>query len=37
MVTEARETGSLVGSDKDEGTAVYGADDTKIGSIERAS
>ena len=35
MVTEARETGSLIGSDKVEGTAVYGADDKKIGSIER--
>ncbi|SHL44075.1 PRC-barrel domain-containing protein [Bradyrhizobium lablabi] len=35
MVTEARETGSLIGSDKAEGTAVYGADDTKIGKIER--
>ena len=35
MVTETRETGSLIGSDKVEGTAVYGADDTKIGSIER--
>ena len=35
MVTEARETGSLIGSDKVEGTAVYGAGDTKIGSIER--
>src|SRR5882762_5231852 len=35
MVTEERETGSLIGSDKVEGTAVYGADDTKIGSIER--
>jgi hypothetical protein len=35
MVTEARETGNLIGSDKVEGTAVYGADDTKIGSIER--
>jgi hypothetical protein len=32
---EARETGSLIGSDKVEGTAVYGAGDTKIGSIER--
>ena len=32
---EARETGSLIGSDKVEGTAVYGANDTKIGSIER--
>jgi PRC-barrel domain len=34
-VTEARETGSLIGSDKVEGTAVYGANDAKIGSIER--
>ena len=30
-----RETGSLIGSDKVEGTAVYGANETKIGSIER--
>src|SRR6266699_5675 len=35
MVTEARETVSLIGSDKVEGTAVYGANDKKIGSIER--
>src|SRR3989440_2908099 len=35
MVTEARETGSLIGSDKVEGAAVYGANDSKIGSIER--
>jgi hypothetical protein len=35
MVTESRETGSLIGSDKVEGTAVYGANDTKIGSIDR--
>ncbi len=35
MVTEARETGTLIGSDKVEGTAVYGVDDKKIGSIER--
>ena len=35
MVTEVRETGTLIGSDKVEGTAVYGADQTKIGSIER--
>ena len=35
MVSESRETGSLIGSDKVEGTAVYGANDTKIGSIER--
>lgn len=30
-----RETGNLIGSDKVEGTAVYGADREKIGSIER--
>jgi hypothetical protein len=35
MVMDVRETGSLIGSDKVEGTAVYGADDNKIGSIER--
>jgi hypothetical protein len=35
MVTEVRETGSLIGSDKVEGTAVYGAGDSKIGHIER--
>jgi hypothetical protein len=35
MVTEARETGNLIGSDKVEGTAVFGPDDQKIGSIER--
>ena len=35
MVTEARETGTLIGSDKVEGTAVFGPNDTKIGSIER--
>ena len=32
---DEREYGNLIGSDKVEGTAVYGADDTKIGSIER--
>jgi hypothetical protein len=32
---EERETTSLIGSDKVEGTAVYGADQKKIGSIER--
>ena len=32
---ETRETSSLIGSDKVEGTAVYGADEQKIGSIER--
>jgi hypothetical protein len=35
MVAETREFGNLIGSDKVEGTAVYGADDRKIGSIER--
>ena len=33
--TEKRETVSLIGSDKVEGTAVYGADSKKIGNIER--
>jgi hypothetical protein len=32
---DQREFGNLIGSDKVEGTAVYGADDSKIGSIER--
>jgi hypothetical protein len=32
---ETRETASLIGSDKVEGTAVYGADQQKIGEIER--
>ena len=35
MANEERETVSLIGSDKVEGTAVYGADDKQIGSIER--
>jgi hypothetical protein len=35
MVTETKETGTLIGSDMVVGTAVYGAGDTKIGSIER--
>jgi hypothetical protein len=35
MAMDDRETGNLIGSDKVEGTAVYGADDNKIGSIER--
>ena len=34
-VTDSRETANLIGSDKVEGTAVYGADRSKIGSIER--
>ena len=32
---DTRETVSLIGSDKVEGTAVYGADESRIGSIER--
>jgi len=32
---EERETYSLIGSDKVEGTAVYGADGEKIGRVER--
>lgn len=35
MAAEIRETGTLIGRDKVEGTAVYGADRQKIGSIER--
>jgi hypothetical protein len=35
MALESRETGNLIGSDKVEGTAVYGADSEKIGTIER--
>jgi PRC-barrel domain protein len=35
MATAEKEAGNLIGSDKVEGTAVYGADDAKIGSIER--
>lgn len=35
MATANRETYSLIGSDKVEGTNVYGADGQKIGSIER--
>ncbi len=31
-----RETHSLIGSDKVDGTAVYGADQKKIGTVERA-
>jgi hypothetical protein len=35
MAVDESETGTLIGSDKVEGTAVYGADSRKIGSIER--
>jgi hypothetical protein len=34
-VDSRRETVSLIGSDKVEGTAVYGADRRKIGSVQR--
>jgi hypothetical protein len=34
-VDDRRETVSLIGSDKVEGTAVYGKDDRKIGSVQR--
>ena len=34
-VDTRRETVSLIGSDKVEGTAVYGADNRKIGSVQR--
>jgi len=35
MLLEAQETVSLIGSDKVQGTAVFGPDGQKIGSIER--
>jgi hypothetical protein len=35
MTDSRRETVSLIGSDKVEGTAVYGGDSKKIGKIER--
>src|SRR5215475_10212444 len=35
MAIEARETASLIGSDKVEGTPVYDAKGERIGSIER--
>lgn len=34
-MSDERETAGLIGSDKVDGTAVYGADGEKIGSIER--
>ena len=34
-VDSRRETASLIGSDKVEGTTVYGGDDQKIGSVQR--
>ena len=35
MANESGETSMLIGSDKVEGTDVYGSDGSKIGSIER--
>ena len=35
QASDTRETAELIGSDKVEGTAVYGSDNNKIGSIER--
>lgn len=35
MALDDKETGNLIGSDKVEGTAVYGTDHQKIGSIKR--
>jgi hypothetical protein len=35
MALDDKEMGNLIGSDKVEGTAVYGADREKIGSIQR--
>ena len=35
MAMDDREFGNLIGSDKVEGTDVYGADEKKIGSIKR--
>jgi hypothetical protein len=34
-VDDRRETVALIGSDKVEGTAVYGADNRKIGNVQR--
>jgi hypothetical protein len=34
-VATERETASLIGSDKVEGTAVYGVDENRIGTIQR--
>ena len=35
MAMDTKEIGNLIGSDKVEGTAVFGADSQKIGTIER--
>jgi hypothetical protein len=34
-VDNRRETSNLIGSDKVDGTAVYGADENKIGNVQR--
>lgn len=34
-IDNRRETVSLIGSDKVDGTAVYGADDSKMGTVQR--
>jgi hypothetical protein len=34
-VDSRRETAELIGSDKVEGTSVYGRDDRKIGTVQR--
>src|ERR1700754_3435029 len=34
-MAESRETSQLIGSDKVDGTAVYGADQKRIGTLER--
>ncbi len=34
-IDSRRETVSLIGSDKVEGTSVYGSDDKKIGTVQR--
>ncbi|MEY9675549.1 hypothetical protein ABIE93_005483 [Bradyrhizobium elkanii] len=35
MALDDNESDALIGSDKVEGTAVYGADGNKVGTIER--
>jgi hypothetical protein len=34
-IDSRKETVSLIGSDKVQGTSVYGADDKRIGSVQR--
>ena len=35
MITTEKETASLIGSDKVEGTSVYGSDGSSIGTVQR--